>query len=96
METRNVEISALRTLRSGFLYLLVAVIMFVIAVVAGVFSIYAAFFLSISNPFTPMRPMTFAGALIILILLLLVSMRYSSLRHLRQDSARHASAFGGR
>jgi hypothetical protein len=70
---RNVEISALRTLRSGFLFLLVAEIMFVIAVVAGVFSIYAAFFLSLSNPFTPMMPMTFAGALIILLLLLLVS-----------------------
>jgi hypothetical protein len=73
MVTRNVEISALRTLRSGFLYLLVAAIMFVIAVVAGVFSIYAAFFLSISNPFALLSPMTFAGALIILFILLLVS-----------------------
>ena len=54
------EISALRTLRSGFLYLLVVAIMFVIAVVAGVFSIYAAFFLSISNPLALLSPMTFA------------------------------------
>ena len=38
---RNVEISALRTLRSGFLYLLVGIIMFVIAAEAGyLFSVY--------------------------------------------------------
>jgi hypothetical protein len=41
METRNVEISALRTLRSGLLYLLVGIIMFVIAAEAGyLFSVY--------------------------------------------------------
>jgi|GEM_PF-391764 len=39
---RDVEISALTTLRSGFLYLLVAVIVGVIAVVAGLVSIIAA------------------------------------------------------
>ncbi|GEM_PF-5811493 len=38
----NVEISALKTLRSGFLYLLVAVIVGVVAVVAGLASIIAA------------------------------------------------------
>ena len=43
MERRNVEISALETLRSGFLYLLVAVIVVVIAVLAGLPSIIAAF-----------------------------------------------------
>jgi hypothetical protein len=39
MEARNVEISALRTLRSGFLFLLVAVIMGIVAVLVGLISI---------------------------------------------------------
>ncbi len=39
METRNVEISALKTLRSGFLYLLIAVIVGIVAVSAGLASI---------------------------------------------------------
>ncbi|MFZ8842174.1 MAG: DUF973 family protein [Pyrobaculum sp.] len=42
MEMRNVEISALRTLRSGFLYVLVAVIVGVVAALAGLLSIIAA------------------------------------------------------
>jgi hypothetical protein len=36
VERRNVEISALRTLRSGFLYVLVAVIMVIAAEIASV------------------------------------------------------------
>ncbi len=39
MEARNVEIGALRTLRSGFLYLLVAVVMSTVAVSVGFVSI---------------------------------------------------------
>jgi hypothetical protein len=39
METRNVEISALRTLRDGFLYLLIAVIVGIVAVLAGLTTI---------------------------------------------------------
>jgi hypothetical protein len=42
MEMRNVEISALRTLRNGFLYVLVAVIVGVVAALAGLLSIIAA------------------------------------------------------
>ena len=41
MEMRNVEISALRTLRSGFFYLLVAVIVGIVAALAGLLSIIA-------------------------------------------------------
>jgi Protein of unknown function (DUF973). len=41
METRNVEISALRTLRGGFLYLLVAVIVGIVAAFAGLLYIIA-------------------------------------------------------
>ncbi len=39
MEVRNVEISALRTLRSGFLYLLIAMIVGIVAVSVGLVSI---------------------------------------------------------
>ena len=39
MEARNAEMSALRTLRSGFLFLLVAVIMGIVAVLVGLISI---------------------------------------------------------
>ena len=63
METRNVEISALRTLRSGFLYLLVAVIMGIVAVLAGLISI-------------PHGPSAFAGvisAVATLLILVLVA-----------------------
>jgi MFS family permease len=63
MEARNVEISALRTLRSGFLFLLVAVIMGIVAVLAGFISI-------------PHGPLAFAGvigAVVTLLTLLLVA-----------------------
>lgn len=73
METRNVEISALRTLRSGFLFLLVAVIVGVIAVLAGLLSIIAAFGFM---PAAPHGPSAFAGvigAVATLLVLLLVA-----------------------
>jgi vacuolar-type H+-ATPase subunit I/STV1 len=63
METQNVEISALRTLRSGFLFLLVAVIIGIVAVLAGLIYI-------------PLRPSAFAGvisAVATLLILLLVA-----------------------
>jgi hypothetical protein len=63
VERRNVEISALRTLRSGFLYLLVAVIMGIVAVLARLISI-------------PHGPSAFAGvisAVATLLILLLVA-----------------------
>jgi hypothetical protein len=71
METRNVEISALRTLRSGFLYLLVAVIVGVIAVLAGLFSIIAAIG---SMAAAPHIPSAFAGVIGVAILLLVLSL----------------------
>jgi hypothetical protein len=68
METRNVEISALRTLRSGLLYLLVGIIMFVIAAEAGyLFSVYLFFDALI-------EPAGIMGALIVFGLLMLVSL----------------------
>lgn len=63
MERRNVEISALETLRSGFLFLLVAVIMGIVAVLARLISI-------------PHGPSAFAGvisAVATLLILLLVA-----------------------
>jgi hypothetical protein len=67
METRNVEISALRTLRSGLLYLLVGIIMFVIAAEAGyLFSVY------LSD--TLIEPAGIMGALIVFGLLMLNSL----------------------
>ncbi len=63
METRNVEISALRTLRDGFLYLFIAVIMGIVAVLAGFISI-------------PHGPSVFAGVIstvATLLILLLVA-----------------------
>jgi len=66
METRNVEISALKTLRSGLLYLLVGIIMFVIAAEAGyLFSVYLFDALT--------EPAGIMGALIVFGLLMLVS-----------------------
>ena len=73
METRNVEISALRTLRSGFLYLLVAVIVGIVAALAGLISIIAAFGFM---PAAPHGPSAFAGvigAVATLLVLLLVA-----------------------
>jgi hypothetical protein len=70
METRNVEISALRTLRSGFLYLLVAVIVGIVAVLAGLLSIIATYGRG------PHGPSAFAGvigAVVTLLILLLVA-----------------------
>jgi len=58
VERRNVEISALETLRSGFLYLLVAVIMGIVAAFAGLLSIIAALGFM---PVAPHRP--FAGVI---------------------------------
>jgi hypothetical protein len=69
METRNVEISALRTLRDGFLYLLVAVIIGIVAALAGLFSIIAAIGFM---PAAPHRP--FAGVIGAAILLLVMSL----------------------
>ena len=60
MEKRNVEISALRTLRSGFLYLLVAVIVGVVAALAGLLSIIAAIGFM---PAAPHGPSAFAGVI---------------------------------
>jgi hypothetical protein len=71
METRNVEISALRTLRSGFLYLLVAVIVGVIAVLAGLLPIIAALGFM---PAAPHIPSAFAGVIGAAILLLVLSL----------------------
>jgi hypothetical protein len=74
METRNVEISALRTLRSGFLFLLVAVIMGVVAALAGLISIIATFFGFMAA--VPHGPSAFAGvigAVVLLLVLLLVA-----------------------
>jgi len=67
METRNVEIWALRTLRSGLLYFLVGIIMFVIAAETGyLFSVYSFDAL--------IEPAGIMGALIIFGLLMLVSL----------------------
>jgi hypothetical protein len=71
METRNVEISALRTLRSGFLYLLVAVIMGIVAALAGLISIIAAFGFMAAAPH---GPSAFAGVIGTVILLLVLSL----------------------
>jgi hypothetical protein len=73
METRNVEISALETLRDGFLFLLVAVIVGIVAVLAGLIFIIAAFGFM---PAAPHGPSAFAGvigAVATLLILLLVA-----------------------
>jgi hypothetical protein len=72
MEMRNVEISALRTLRSGFLYLLVAVIVGIVAVLAGLISIIAAFGFMAAAPHGPSAFAGVIGAVATLLILLLV------------------------
>jgi Protein of unknown function (DUF973). len=69
METRNVEISALRTLRGGFLFLLVAVIMGIVAALAGLLSIIAAIVFKAAAPHGP-----FAGVIGAVALLLVLSL----------------------
>ncbi|MEM4651283.1 MAG: DUF973 family protein [Pyrobaculum sp.] len=71
MEMRNVEISALRTLRSGFLHLLVAVIVGVVAVLAGLLSIIAAIGFM---PTAPHGPSAFAGVISAVAFLLVLSL----------------------
>jgi len=71
MEMRNVEISALRTLRSGFLYLLVAVIVGIVAALAGLLSIIAAIGFM---PAAPHGPSAFAGVVSAVVLLLVLSL----------------------
>jgi hypothetical protein len=73
MEARNVEISALRTLRSGFLFLLVAVIVGIVAVLAGLISIIAAFGFMAAAPHGPSAFAGVIGAVAILLILLLVA-----------------------
>jgi len=73
MEMRNVEISALRTLRSGFLYLLVAVIVGVIAVLAGLLSIIAAIAFMSAAPHGPSAFAEVVSAVALLLVLSLVA-----------------------
>ena len=74
METQNVvEIGALRTLRSGFLYLLVAVIVGVVAVLAGLISIIAAFGFMAAVPHGPSAFAGIVGAEFLLLVLSLVA-----------------------
>ena len=73
METRNVEISALRTLRSGFLYLLVAVIVGIVAALAGLLSIIAAFGFMAAAPHGPSAFAGVIGAVAFLLVLSLVA-----------------------
>jgi hypothetical protein len=70
METRNVEISALRTLRSGLLYLLVGIIIFVIAAETG-------YLLSVYLFDALIASAGIMGTLIVFGLLLLVSLDVS-------------------
>ena len=71
MERQNVEISALRTLRSGFLYLLVAVIVGIVAVLAGLLSIIAAIVFKAAAPHGPFAGVV--GAVAFLLVLSLVA-----------------------
>jgi len=73
METRNVEISALRTLRSGFLYLLVAVIVGIVAALAGLLSIIAAIGSMVAAPHIPSAFAGVIGAAALLLVLSLVA-----------------------
>jgi hypothetical protein len=73
MEMRNVEIWALRTLRSGFLYLLVAVIVGIVAVLAGLLSIIAAFGFMAAAPHGPSAFAGVIGAVATLLILSLVA-----------------------
>jgi hypothetical protein len=97
METRNVEISALRTLRSGF-FLLVRIIMFVIAAEAG-------YLLSVYPFDTLIASAGIIGASIVFGLLLLVSLDISlyaifgkirpGIRQLSQIGSRFLICFTG-
>jgi hypothetical protein len=69
METRNVEISALRTLRDGFLYLLIAVIVGIATALAGLLSIIAALGFMAAAPHRP-----FAGVIGVAVTLLVLSL----------------------
>jgi hypothetical protein len=73
MEMRNVEILALRKLRSGFLYLLVAVIAGTVAALAGLLSIIAAFGFMAAAPRGPSAFAGVIGAVVTLFILLLVA-----------------------
>jgi hypothetical protein len=73
METQNVEISALKMLRSGFLYLLVAVIVGVVAALAGLLSIIAAFGFMAAAPHGPSAFAGVIGAVALLLVLSLVA-----------------------
>jgi hypothetical protein len=74
METRNVEISALRTLRDGFLYLLVAVIVGVVAALAGLLSIIAAIVFKAAAPHGPFAGVVGAVAFLLVLSLVAVGM----------------------
>ena len=71
METRNVEISALKTLRGGFLYLLVAVIVGIVDALAGLFSIIAALGFM---PAAPHKHSAFAGVIGAVAIVLVLSL----------------------
>jgi hypothetical protein len=73
METRNMEISALETLRDGFLFLLVAVIVGIVAVLAGLIFIIAAFGFMAAAPHGPSAFAGVIGAVATLLILLLVA-----------------------
>ncbi len=74
METRNVEISALRTLRDGFLYLLIAVIVGIVAALAGLLSIIAAIVLKAAAPHGPFAGVVGAVAFLLVLSLVAVGM----------------------
>jgi hypothetical protein len=74
METRNVEISALRTLRDGFLYLLIAVIVGVVAALAGLLSIIAAIVFKAAAPHGPFAGVVGAVAFLLVLSLVAVGM----------------------
>jgi len=74
----NVEISALKTLRSGFLYLLVALVVAVIAVVAGLASIIAAIGFVGAAPHRPAAEYVgILGAVAFLLALVLIAVAIS-------------------
>jgi len=74
METRNFEISALRTLRDGFLYLLIAVIVGVVAALAGLLSIIAAIVFKAAAPHGPFAGVVGAVAFLLVLSLVAVGM----------------------
>jgi hypothetical protein len=73
MEIRNVEISALETLRDGFLFLLVAVIVGIVAVLVGLIFIIAAFGFMAAAPHGPSAFAGVIGAVATMLILLLVA-----------------------